>query len=225
MERAEEEEDDSGNAPFFKNWAGLHLGFDFSIVSGDNICSADGYADNFRCYTPNDEMILTNRYAVPPVYSTSIDSELIYTSTRILASYERVLAPQFTVGGRLGFAFGGGPVGFLPLHLEATGAYWIRPINASGFRPYVSLGGGVAQADAYVEVTNQEDLLPPPGLEETKYDAYKHMGLFFIKLGAGLVYPVSPTIGLQLNLNGMYMFPSSGIVIQPSLGGVYGFDI
>jgi hypothetical protein len=222
MEDAGEEDD----SRFLENWVGLHVGFDFGIVSGTRICAAEGYADDFRCYDPNNPnaVILTNRYPERPEFSSSIENAVIYTSTRLLASYDRVLASRFTVGARAGFAFGGAPVNFLPLHLEAHAALWIRPIHASGFRPYVSLGGGMAQADAHMKVTNREDINPQDGIpEDIQYDAYKHMGRFFAKLGLGFVYPLSASIGLQVNLNGMYMIPSSGIVVEPSLGAVYGF--
>jgi hypothetical protein len=60
---------------------------------------------------------------------------------------------------------------------------------------------------------------------EVEVDAYKKMGLTFIALTPGLVYAFTPTMGLQLNLNIMYLLPppTDGIVLEPSLGMVFAF--
>ena len=41
--------------------------------------------------------------------------------------------------------------------------------------------------------------------------------------GAGVVLAASEAVSVQLNLNLMYMFPDTGFVIQPSLGGAMAF--
>ncbi len=48
------------------------------------------------------------------------------------------------------------------------------------------------------------------------------MGQGFITGGGGVVYAFTENLGAQLNLNLMVMLPTSGFVIQPSLGVVYG---
>jgi hypothetical protein len=53
-------------------------------------------------------------------------------------------------------------------------------------------------------------------------DAYKKLGQGFATLGGGAVFAITPKLGVQLNVNFMVLFPSSGFAIQPSLGGVYG---
>ncbi|MDX2051400.1 MAG: hypothetical protein SFV15_03355 [Polyangiaceae bacterium] len=53
-------------------------------------------------------------------------------------------------------------------------------------------------------------------------DAYRKMGQGFVTLGGGAMYKLGPRFGLQLNINAMIMLPTSGLVIEPSLGAVYG---
>ena len=107
-------------------------------------------------------------------------------------------------------------------------------------------GGGMAQVDAKVPVTvydcssgtdldgnafdqaNCAAAVPPPNgpvqgrVPQKKLDAWKKLGQGFAAAGGGVVFAFKEQIGVQLNVNGMYMLGSSGPVIEPSLGFVYG---
>ncbi|HMR10707.1 MAG TPA: hypothetical protein PKA88_33245, partial [Polyangiaceae bacterium] len=147
-----------------------------------------------------------------------------------------------------GFAIGGGPaaggnkdVKFLPIHGELRGSYWFgkEPFSKVGLRPYIHAGGGVAQVDAKLPVTVRDcaDGQKNPDTSSGKYvacrtgnaqgaplelDAYKKLGQSFVTIGGGAMYALSPNSGLQLNLNIMFMLPTTGQVIEPSLGYVFG---
>ncbi len=54
------------------------------------------------------------------------------------------------------------------------------------------------------------------------YDAWRKMGQGFGTIGGGAIFPLGPNGGVQLNLNIMFMLPSSGTVLEPSLGYVIG---
>jgi hypothetical protein len=85
-----------------------------------------------------------------------------------MLSYERVIASAFSIEGRLGFAFNGGPESvralggdsskFLPYHAEARVKMYFSKIyrdDGSGLRgpsAFVMLGGGLAQVDPHVVV-------------------------------------------------------------------------
>ncbi len=138
---------------------------------------------------------------------------------------------------------------FLPFHGELRGAYWFgkNALGKKGLRPYVAFGGGIAQVDGKVKVkvADCSDALfhlpsPDPdafgsegeqcaagqGKHNTtpyELDAWRKMGQGFITIGGGAMYAFKENIGAQLNVNLMYMLPTSGPVIQPSLGVVYGF--
>jgi hypothetical protein len=129
-------------------------------------------------------------------------------------------------------------------------AYWFgkNALGKKGLRPYVHVGGGVAQVDAKVKV-NVEDcpealfhvqagsvtqgdqcaggdtsyIKAPKQTRSYELDAWRKMGQGFITAGGGVMYAFKENVGAQLNVNIMYMLPTSGPVIQPSLGVTYGF--
>jgi len=134
---------------------------------------------------------------------------------------------------------------FLPFHGELRLAYWFGKgvLAKKGLRPYAHVGGGIAQVDGKVKVTladcpydlpdnqyyaciNGDKSVANEDLNVTRtyrVDAWRKMGQGFITAGGGVMYAFTPQIGAQLNLNLMVMLPSSGVVIQPSIGAVYGF--
>jgi hypothetical protein len=59
-------------------------------------------------------------------------------------------------------------------------------------------------------------------LKETKVDAWKKMGQGFGTVAVGGMLAFKDNMGVQLNFNFMYMLPATGIVMEPSLGFVYG---
>jgi hypothetical protein len=202
------------------NWIGLHFAPDFALVSGERICAREGWNDGFRCYNEDGETIRTNT-DVQPYFSSDLATKPIFAGPRVLASFERVIAKQVTAGVRVGFSFGGSPK-FMPLHGELFGSYWLARLDKPGLRPYVGAGAGMAQVDAAVSVTNRPRDIGNAS-EDVDYDAFKKMGLEFVRLGGGAVLDVSGGFGIQAHLNLMYFLPSTGFVVEPSLGAVYGF--
>jgi hypothetical protein len=183
-----------------------------------------------------------------PYPGTGISSGAALGTMRVLASYGRVLSEHFMAEGRAGFAFNGGPAtragsSFLPVHAELRASYWLRGVAASGLRPYLHLGGGLAQVDvkmsnvsvrdcsqlsernAFLDCINAEgsyDSANNPQLPEQQLEAYRKLGQAFVTTGGGVVMALSEKTGLQFNVNAMFMLPSSGVVIEPSLGLVFG---
>ena len=129
---------------------------------------------------------------------------------------------------------------FFPFHVEARVTYLFRKngITSRGFRPYAHAGGGLAEVDAKVNVpindcsllkTDAERFACSDGsIEESQLpgeqdlDGWKKLGKQFITLGGGVNYGLGDRLGIQLNLNLMYMLPSTGLVLEPSLGMTYG---
>ena len=249
--------------PYKKNWIGIHVAHDIAIVGGDDVCSNDSQSNKgFACfysgtdvqYQRDPQPGIANRIATgfsPPGAST----------TRFMLSFDRAFTPNIMIGARAGYAIGGGPpptggASFLPIHAELRGSYWFGrdALAKKGLRPYVFVGGGMAQVDSKLEVTIRDcsefrpiDALgnpagpphpadqntyaacargqgPPPGEEavDKTLDAYKKLGQGFAAAGGGAVYALNPKMGIQLNLNIMFMLPSSGQVFEPSLGFVMG---
>jgi hypothetical protein len=180
-------------AAYKKHWLGLHVAQDFAIVGGSNVCDANlgQKSDNYACFYEGttDEPF----WHTPFPYKDGITTGSAIATTRILLSYDFAINPRITIGGRAGFAFGGGPPAgqtpsgeysgssnlnqipdhwkgeggtpFLPVHVEARGTFWFLPLNAKLFRAYAALGGGMAQVDARVSIPERDCADTLPGMD------------------------------------------------------------
>ena len=239
-----------------KNWIGLHFAQDIAIIGGTNVCSAFARANQgYACY---DQGSTSSSYNGDPYPGAGIATGTAVATQRFIVSFDHAFSPNITLGGRVGYAFGGGPPAgkdltnagakFLPLHLEGRLSYWFGKgaLGKKGFRPYVHLGGGLAQVDAkvkivvadcpqmlddasYAKCTNGDPTYKvtgaptsTSGVQTRPLDAWRKMGQGFITAGGGVVYAFKENLGAQLNINLMYMLPTSGPVIEPSIGLVYG---
>jgi hypothetical protein len=158
-----------------------------------------------------------------------------------------------TLGVRIGYAFGGpgAPANvdahgnptvrtdiapnkaFIPFHGEARIAYYLlgSMMDPRQFRPYVFAGGGFGQANASVPVqicdTNlaSGEMADCPGGKAVlrTVNAYQITGLDFIDFGGGTTFGITPVFGLSAELKFMFMFPTFGVVISPSIGPVFNF--
>jgi len=236
-----------------KNWFGIHVAQDWAFAGGEDVCSVRNQKEaGYACFdTENTLRYKNGRYNgnPQPGVGDNINGGFLLATTRVLLSYDRLLIPNVTAGARAGYAFGGGPPAgankFLPVHLELRGTFWFgkNPLAQKGLRPYVHLGGGLAQVDAKVSVplvdcstlTGGADATQvdddacqdvigtrAPNHPELKVDAWRKLGQGFATAGGGVVYTFTDMIGAQLNLNAMFLLPTSGPVLEPSLGVVVG---
>jgi hypothetical protein len=244
-------------AAHVRQWVGLHIAADVGFIGGSNVCATRNH--DFDCFNAG----ATAPY--PAALSASVAREPgelgdAYPGTgigmgasagtwRALLSYDRALSERVSAGGRLGYAFGGGPATpegrhFLPVHVEGRLSYWLRDLGATGVRPYLHVGGGIAQVDlkksdltvrdcseepardaflACIDARDAYDSSNRPELPQKRLDAYRKLGNAFVTTGAGAVVGLSGNTGLQIHLNAMLMLPSVGLVIEPSVGMVFGF--
>jgi hypothetical protein len=249
---------------YAKNWFGVHLAGDLTFIGGTDVCTQDSQAnDDFACYYGGSR---SGAYIDEPYPGVESSTTLVYATTRLLLSFDRALTENLMLGARIGYAFGGGPpsgrdvvydtkgnivsvvsegLAFFPFHLEARASYWFgsTPLAQPGFRPYVHVGGGLAQVDGKITVRVKDcGLVAPPTdpdyaacadgslpandarlKDEVDLDAWKKLGQGFVTVGGGVVYAFTSGLGAQLNLNLMYTLPGSGVVVEPSLGAVMGF--
>ena len=244
----------SGGGPSFKkNWAGLHFAQDLAVMGGTNVCSEEARMNQgYACYEAGSNSM---PYNGDPYPGAGIASGTVVATRRLLLSFDRALSPNITLGARVGLAFSGGPpagkgpdraqrggtsagTSFLPFHGEVRLAYWFgkNALGKKGLRPYVHVGGGVAQVDAKVKVKVLDcDMVSDAdwtacktgatyvGAKPYELDAWRKMGQAFITIGGGAAYAFTENVAAQVNLNLMYMLPTSGPVFQPSLGVTYGF--
>jgi hypothetical protein len=170
----------------------------------------------------------------------NIKTTLVPATFRVLLSLDRILSPHTTLGARIGWAFNGGPAkmgftqsgdqyiptqqsSFLPFHAEVRGTYWFRSLEELGMHPYVALSGGLAEVDGKVTVKAYADDASGRPRIERHLDAWRKLGIAFGSVSSGILYNFSKHHGLQGNLNAMVFFPSSGLVLEPSVGYVLSF--
>jgi len=209
---------------FKKNWLNFGIQQDFlGLGAATNACSG---GTEYVCFDGEDYY-----EAVP--YDKSggeIASGLSAATTRILIGYDRMFGGNFGVGARLGFAFGGGPqapdgAAFVPVHAELRVAYWFgkNPMESAGFRPFLAIGGGLAQMDASVRAIvydTQADFIAD---KRHELDAWKKSGLVFFSAGGGAMYAIKPNTGPLLELKYMQLFGASGSALGATIGYAHGF--
>lgn len=286
---------DGGGAalgPYKGLWIGAHFGYDLGTVGGDDVCYSKTQENGvFACFEGSNPYPNNGRglnapnasgrdqfYSEEPHTGTNIASGIAPGTMRALLSLDYALTPRLTLGGRAGYAFGGNPGDFLPVHAEARGSYHFLGLN-SMFGPYAGLSAGLAQVDMKVSATmfncsprtQAQDPTygmpqldgytgspdePPNGytdgtgdyanipsgrayqdcvqsglgeqkeqLPKVPVDVYQKSGPVFVggHLGGILRFGSEPkNMGVQLNVNVMVMLPKSSVVLEPSLGFVYG---
>jgi len=239
-----------------RHWVSLHFAADVGFVGGSNVCSSSN--SDYDCFEsgadtpypgPLPAAVAARPGEVGDAYpGTEVASGASIGTLRLLLGYDRALNERVSIGGRLGYAFRGGPTtldgdSFLPVHLEARLAYWPRGLWATGLRPFMHLGAGFAEVDLKQGALRVSDCTEEPGrqafldciaasgdyapenapeLPTRSLDAYRRLGSAFAEIGGGLSLPIGPRAAVQLNLNALLMLPSVGVVLQPSLGMSYG---
>jgi hypothetical protein len=213
---------------------------DMALVSGTDVCTPESQQNNgYACFRADGQQYR----GLPTVGAAdAIAGGAALATVRVLVGLDRVVTKNITVGARVGYAFRGGPATdngtkFLPFHAELRLAYWLgdHPFTKKGIRPYVFLAGGLAQVDAKVPVEIQEETDPTLRSNYSDYlaqqtdnpdrqsvDAWKKMGQSFAGGGGGIMYATTAKGGFLFDLKIMQMFPSSGTVIAPELGYVFG---
>jgi hypothetical protein len=240
-----------------RHWASLHFAADVGFVGGSNVCTSNN-AD-YDCFTSGTDTpfpgVLGDGVAARPgelgdgYPGTDIPTGVASGTLRVLLGYDHALNERVSIGGRLGYAFGGSPTtldgdSFLPVHIEARLAYWPRGLWAAGVRPSAHIGAGLAEVDLKegdlsvrdcteetgrqsfldcLSAVNAYDPANNPELPTRRLDAFRKLGNAFVAVGGGLTLPLGGGVAAQVNVNALLMLPSVGVVIQPSLGVTYGF--
>jgi hypothetical protein len=237
-----------------KNWISVTGAWDFALLSGSQVCdigSTQPDRDTFSCFENGEPYQGRTNHNL----GGDIASGFRPATIRVMVGYERVLLPLFSLEGRVGFAFNGGPESpapagdgstFLPIHAEVRGKLFFSNVyrddarGLKGLTGYITLGGGVAQVDPKVTVPVGE-CVPPPrsnvitpeqnecinsnnqATAQKELDVYKRLGQSFISGGPGLRYGITKNIAANLQLTGMFLLPSTGLALTPSLGVTAGF--
>jgi hypothetical protein len=223
------------------NWIGLHFGADILHMSyAPGVCGVDtADSKDYTCYNGSEANPGTD---LNPQVAGNVPSGFGLSTMRVLASYDRWFG-RLGAAVRVGFAFGGAPKDFSPIHLEARVMYSMRQDQLNKrFRPYIGIAAGMAEVDSHSKVqvfdcknaqnpdgSNNtaacktwrpgEGALPKlQGASSTKLDAYKSGSGVFFGPTLGFLFALANDQGIQANLN--VMFPD--VAFEPSVGYVFG---
>jgi hypothetical protein len=227
------------------DWFGVHFGADFTSVSAaSNVCDPEGSGE-YSCFDGSEPYDGTPY----PGSAGEVPGGIHSGTLRVMFSYERFLLENVSLGARFGFAFGGAPQDFFPLHFEARGTYYFGNVTQgrSRFIPYVALGVGLAQVDTNAPVqmvdclpdavdacldapeVNEQLVDPDNGAARLRnLDAYKSLGRVFANISPGIMFAITREVSAVGNVGVLLMTDSEAATtlvlnVQPSLGVVLGF--
>jgi hypothetical protein len=219
-----------------KNWVSIHFEQDFLVYSATNdVCATDGptffaEAPEYACFQGGTQYGYSPGENIYPGVGNRASAGVGLSTSRVLLGFDRLLSSNFSVGARLGFAFGGSPATnngskFLPLHAEIRGNYWFGsdPFASSGVRPYVALSAGLAELDGHVSVEYYQDQNGYDSNNKGTLDAWRRTGKVFSGLSFGLMIPVAGSSGIVPEVRVLEMLGASSLAFDVALGYAYGF--
>lgn len=209
-----------------RNWVSLGLQQDFLLYSSvDSVCldAAGRGSPDYRCFTEDDVFI------TEPVYDSAgnkIGGGVGFATTRILLGFDRLFGDRWLVGGRLGFAFGGGPsapgsAGFLPIHVEGRVAAYFSSFESQSLRPYAVLAGGLAQIMGKVPVDIFRNEAEFNANQSYSVNAWRRAGNLFVSLGLGASLPVGRSM-VSAEARFLELIGTSGTGFSLGLSYAYG---
>src|SRR5580658_106996 len=205
--------DERTRKAFKRNW--LTLGIQGEILSLPSAVDACAGGTGYTCFDSHGTY-----YSGIPLKGAddAVSGGPAIATMRVLVGYDRVLGRQLMVGGRLGYAFNGGPqrpgaASFLPVHAEGRVSFWFGhdPLSRAGFRSFALVAGGVAEVDAGVQVDVYASTQAYAMGQSQNYVAWKKTGLGFAAEGLGAMYAITPSSGIVLELKALEMFPTTGL--------------
>jgi hypothetical protein len=213
-----------GPVPLKRNWVSLGLQADVLAVPSATDACAGG--TGYTCFDSHGSY-----YSAVPLAGAddAVTGGPAIATLRVLAGYDRVLGERVMLGGRLGFAFNGGPQrpgasSFMPLHAEARASLWFghEPLSRTGFRFFALLAGGAAEVDAGVQVDVYASAQAYRMGQSQNYTAWKKTGLGFAAEGLGTMYAFTPSSGVVLEVKALEMFPTTALGAAVQLGYMIG---
>jgi hypothetical protein len=205
-----------------RNWIGIVAQADIVVLPAARDVCLNGTV--YSCLQGDGTYYEPGQTVTVPGVKDEVKAGPALGTTRILLSYDRLLGQNFMLGGRLGYAFGGGPpsrsgASLLPVHVEARASVWFgsEPFARTGLRTYLVASVGVAQVDASAAVDVVENM------QTGTLSAWKRSGSFFAGGGLGLFYALHRNTGFYFEVRGQRMFPDAGTVIPLQLGYAVGF--
>ncbi|MFP6683404.1 MAG: hypothetical protein VB934_01775 [Polyangiaceae bacterium] len=211
-----------------KNWLSLSAQQDFVFFGSEaNVCSG---GNQYYCYYEGD--VYYEGIPQPgdqAQVGNAVGGGVGVATTRLMLGYDRSLFENFSLGVRLGYAFGGGPEvpngsAFLPVHAAGRVGYWFgsEPFGRTGLRPFVFLTGGMAQIDTRVLVTVYEGDDAYVNDQRTKLHAWRKAGSAFVGGGVGTSFQINNWAGFSAEMKIMQTLGSTATGMSLNLGYTVG---
>jgi hypothetical protein len=211
------------DAPYKRSWVSVALQVEALLLpTAKDAC---GGGTGYTCFNGG------NYYAAQPLASADdvVNGGIRVGTKRVLVGYDRAVSANLTVGGRAGFAFGAGPTrpggrGFDPVHIEGRATYWFGhdPLGRAGLRFSATAALGYAEVDATVPAEVYASFSAYQAGQAQTLDAWKKTGNIFGSVGLGAMFAFTPDSGLELEVKGMEMFPTTGTALAAQIGYVIG---
>ncbi len=226
------------NAPkrFARVWIGVSAAIDFTVLpAGNDVCARDTNGNptdsNWSCTSDTPEGLnfpasQTENATLVQGDSGKVVSGVQTSNVRVKATFDYAVTSNLLLGAAFGFVAGayGGSVSpkFPPIHIEARGT-WVfgnEPLAQAGFAPYVEIAGGVAEYDANLTITVNQNTFTG----SRPVQAWHVGGPGFLALEGGLRYAFSARAAFILGMRataafGTSFFPAFG----PDIALVFGF--
>lgn len=217
----EAERQAAAEAAMSRNWFSLSFQQEFLLHEALKDVCID--KPQYECFRGN----VSHSGTIVPNTGNELATGVGLATRRVLLGYERLLLGRISVGGRLGFAFGGRPnatigihPGFMPLHAELRGSFWFgqAPFQRKGLRPFAGLSTGLGEVNGKATVYVYRN-----ATEFTQVDAWRKADGLFLGVHGGAAYAFHQHHQLMLELRVLRLFGLSASVAAASLGYSLGF--
>lgn len=228
-----------------KLWIGIDGQIDLVFLGHEtNLCKLDTWACSANTPDGRQDVGISDSAGINVTNGSGgkTDGGMATATKRIFLSLDYFVVPHLTLGGRLGYAFGGNPTTiakFVPLHLEARAQYFI---TEDVFRPYFLLGFGFGEMDApvpnvIVEPNDPAKANACSGGEAPPCDttnpssrplvkgvtAYKLVGPWFAQAGIGAWLMVGKNVAINVAGKFVFPLPTFAFTIAPEAGLKFSF--
>lgn len=237
-----------------RHWISVTAMPDLDVVAGDAVCTQATQADeHFACLRQpgvgGSSDYTVYRGTPTAGKGNNINTGVGFGQMRLMLGYDGVIADNFSLGLRVGYAFLGSsaPANYIPAHVEgrAQYAFGSTAYTTAIARPWVELFGGFGQFDSAVDVQVLEDGEACGAADPTAQDspcaadygsaggadgteriqtltAIKQAGLGFIGGGAGVSLMPAKFFAINIGFRFTATVPVFVPVLSPTLGIAFG---
>jgi hypothetical protein len=228
-------------------WIGVAGAIDFlSLPAASDACALNSArapinTTGYYCTNPDgsdfpNRVDATQNSSLIPGAAGSVGGGLHPGDLRVFIAVDYALSPSILLGGRLGYVLNSYPSGDAAVgdhhafaskvHVEARGTYVFgdAPLTHEGFAPTVFVAAGMAPFDGHVaSIVSMSQKMSVPISQPV--NVWLTNGPWFLALGAGARYQLSPRAAFNAAVRANAAFGGSGALLTfgPEIAFQYGF--